>query len=349
MNPYKILGISEQATGEDIKKAYRMSAKKYHPDVNKSPEAIEKFKEISLAYDMLTGKTPGPRPANTYAGQASDDIFQNNPFSDNPFSDNPFASQFFSYAFGNSQSSYAVVDLDNIVTVDLTFEEACFGVTREIDYFVHTPCDTCVDYFQQHNKFKNIKCDACNGYGFLQQQMGQAILRTACKKCSGRKIILDCDNHECKTRGYTEKSKKIKVNFQAGVNPGAILRVMNAGNIDFVRSARGNLYLRINVSEHPLYRREGKDIFSDCDLDYLDMLLGIDMEIQTIHGKNKVLVPKCSRPGDVVVSKGSGITGGDHFITLKMVMPDKLDSRQVKMLKKLKAYGLSNDSNINTN
>ncbi len=313
---HKILGINETASDEEIKSAYRSLAKKYHPDVNKESNAENKFKEISEAYDILINKKEQPNSNNDY------------------FDIKDFFDSFPNMSSFRKRDNYSL-DVENVITIE--FLEACHGVEKLFEYKILETCDVCTEYKNKHKDYNYTFCRSCNGKGVRVQWIGNTNVTTTCGACFGRGKTLNCSS--CNNKGYKEKINKINVKIPSGVNSGNILRVIGAGNFDFDKNKRGNLYLKILVGAHNVFKRDNLDIYSTVKVNFLTLLLGDEIEVDTIHGKEKININECTQPNSVKTIFQKGVLNkGNHFIILESEMPKNLDKMQKKILNILKKY-----------
>lgn len=258
---YEVLGVSKTASQDEIKSAFRKLAKKYHPDVSKEPDAVERFKEAQEAYSVLSDDAK--RKQYDQFGHAA---FQNNggsggfsnagfDFNDFDFGDifgDIFGSNF---GFGGKSSSRASRGSDAIMRVDLTFEEAAFGTTKEINLTVSEECENC------HGKGGSGEktCPDCHGAGTINTEqrtiLGSFVTRSTCPRCKGKGVIYSDTCSTCKGTGKVKVNKTISVKIPAGVDNGNQQRVAGYGNPGNSGGSNGDLYLEYRVKSHPLFER----------------------------------------------------------------------------------------------
>jgi len=319
---YKILGLKKDASEEDAKKAYRELAKKYHPDINKAPEAEAKFKEISEAYTAIqNGWKPGQKnqQPNPFAGFNPKDIFSN--------------------AFGGFEeffNQYQPVFSPHIdLVIDLDFLDACHGADKLLKYNVREMCSECKDYYSKHKKFSTSRCGDCHGLGRRIQKNAFISITTTCKTCNGTGEIVSCS--KCHGQMVQDIEKIISIKIPEGVESNSKIRVVGAGNYIPQENRNGDLFLSLNIRPHPLFRRQGFDIFSEIDVDYLDCLLGTKMEIDTIYGKQEVEIPDLSENKRTISIKNMGIKKtGSHYFTINMTIPKSLNKKERKILENIR-------------
>jgi len=326
---YKILGLKRGASKEEIKQAFRSLARKYHPDVNQNKkESEEKFKELNEAYQNLMDDNPknNRSPFNS---------FQDFQFSFGDELDKGFV-------FNNPffQQSQQRINYDKEIMVNLEFLEACHGVDKKISYTYKAPCESCLDFYNKNKKFNIIQCPNCKGAGRIINKMNHFIkIMIPCLNCNGEGTIINCPN--CKNLGYIEKEKEIVLHIPAGIDQNHILRMFDGGDFNIKENKYGNLLIRVSINNHPLFTRDGLNIFSKININYLDCLIGSEIEIETIHGKNKITIPECSKSGNIFSILGEGIKAngeniGNHYVSIEMQIPNNLSKLERKLLKSLK-------------
>lgn len=315
-DPYSILGVGEDASEDEIKSAYRTLAKKYHPDVNKDPDAESKFKEISSAYDAITSGT-----VNNYRRQdvedTSEDIFEH---------------------FRKTQSHVRRAVNPNLdVEIEIEFLDACFGAEKNIHYFIMEMCQKCESHKSLHGEYESKKCDSCKGTGKITFKNGPILIQTTCSNCLASGKVIDCD--ECHGQLYTRRDTEIVIKMPAGINEGTILRATGRGNSRGVAGKYGDLNIYVRIRPHAKFQREDLNIFSILPIDYVDALLGNPIKADTIHGLVDIDIPECSNSNTVVCAKGKGIKKqGDHYFRLDVQFPKMIDKKERKILASLNRY-----------
>lgn len=354
---YEILGVDKSASDVEIKSAFRKLAKKYHPDVSKEPDAAEKFKEAQEAYAVLSDETK--RKQYDQYGHAAFDNAQGGgyDFSGFDFSDifsdlfgGSFGGGFSSFGFGGGNSNRSRRGNDNLVRMNLTFEEAVFGCQKNVDINETTTCSEC------HGKGGHGEktCPDCNGSGQVQQAIfgGAFVSRTTCPKCSGKGKVFESKCSKCGGRGNTtiRKTKEIKV--PAGVDTGNRLRVAGAGEAGSNGGPNGDLYIEFNVKEHAIFKRDDNDIYLVLPITITDAVLGTKLDIPTLYGTVKLSIPAGSSTNDKLKLKGKGIekvnTGrkGDMYVLLDVHIPKKLSREQKKLFDELSETKLDDSSDF---
>lgn len=355
---YEVLGVSKSASEAEIKSAFRKLAKKYHPDVSKEPDAAEKFKEAQEAYAVLSDENKRKQYDqfghaafdNNGAGGASGFDFSGFDFSD-IFSD--IFGGGFGFGSGFSRSgSYASKGRDILRYVDLTFEEAAFGLTKSVNIDTTEECENCDGKGGHGEK----TCDKCGGKGTItvsqRTMFGTFQSKTTCDKCGGKGVSYSSTCSSCHGKGYQKVNKNIKVKIPAGVDTGNRLRIPGKGEVGENGGPNGDVYLEFRVKEHSLYQRDEEDIYVTLPLTITEAILGCKKEVPTLYGNVKVSIPAGSNTGEKHRLKGKGVedpnTGrkGDMYILLKIVMPKKLSKEQKKLIESLEKTGLENEKEI---
>ncbi len=314
-NHYKTLGLESNATEEDIKKAYRNLAKQFHPDISKDPKAEEKFKEISEAYDAL--KNGDEQEEESY---------------------NPFGGGFTNGGFTFFQQSSNNIETDIYLSTELTFLEACLGVEKNIEYKKYIECDKCHEYKTINGKLKFDICKHCNGTGRTIRRTPLMNIAMPCLTCHGTGGKIDCNS--CNGKGVKEQDYKLNVKIPAGVNSHNHIRIFKEGNFDYINNLLGNVYISIKVHASRDFTRNKLDIFNKIKVDFMDCLLGNELEVDTIYGKEKIRINECTKNGEVIKINGKGIItnnlSGSHYTTIEVEIPNKLDKLTKRVLTSLR-------------
>ena len=360
---YEILGVSKEATQDDIKKAYRKLIKKWHPDLHKEnkKDAEIKFKEISEAYEVLSdtekramydrygfvGDQVPPQYRSAQRGSGGspfDDFFGGSGGGFGGFED------IFDMFFGGSRSSRGQQGSqtsrgqrgqDIGVNVQINLSDTILGVEKEIEYERYHQCDACKGTgAKEGTSFKT--CPECGGRGAVVQEshtfFGNIQTTTTCPRCGGRGRTIDQKCPQCGGAGRFKEKKKIKIKIPAGATDGLKLRVAGAGNAGSGQGAAGDLYVIISILTPKDLVRQGKNIYSQVNVDYLQAILGAEIEINTVEGLIQYKIKGGIQPGEQIRIKGKGVpdlrTGlrGDHFVTVNVELPKKLSKKERKLL-----------------
>lgn len=351
---YKILGVEKGASADEIKSAYRRLAKKYHPDINKTPEAAEKFKDINEAYEVLGddkkranydqfGSADGPQFGGGAGGAGGfGDFFGG---AGGGFSD--IFSDIFS-AFGGSGSRGRVMEKGDDIFMNMTisFEEAAFGVEKNITYSKIEKCSACDGTGAKDGKEYSV-CPECHGSGRVRYQQntmfGTTIREAGCTRCNATGKIIKEKCSACSGKGYKKINKTLKVKVPAGIDDGQTIRMRGEGNAPVREGVSGDLNIRIAVTPHKILVRKGNDIYLDLYIPFTQALLGTKVEIPTLKGPYTLTIPELTASGTVMRLKNKGVkilnreAYGDMLVSIKAEPPKSLDKATKKLLEELNA------------
>ncbi|MBP5383930.1 MAG: molecular chaperone DnaJ [Lachnospiraceae bacterium] len=345
---YEVLGVDKNADEATIKKAYRNLAKKYHPDMNPGDaEAEKKFKEASEAYAVLSD--PEKKRQYDQFGHAA---FENGApgggfdFNSMDFSD-IFGDLFGDFFGGRSRrSSNGPMKGANIRTsVRIKFEEAVFGVDKEIELTLKDPCPTCHGSGAKPGTSKET-CGKCGGKGqivYTQQSLFGMIRNVqTCPDCNGSGQVVKEKCPDCHGSGYTSSRKKIQVSIPAGIDNGQSVRIRDKGEPGVNGGPRGDLLVEVIVSSHPIFQRQDRNIYSTAPISFAQAALGGDVMIDTVDGKVIYEVKPGTQTDTKVRLKGKGVPSlrnkdsrGDHYVMLVVQTPTHLNGEAKELLKKL--------------
>ncbi|CAH2979441.1 unnamed protein product [Chilo suppressalis] len=341
---YKVLGVSKNASGKDIKKAYYQLAKKYHPDANKSdPEASKKFQEVSEAYEILSdeskrkqydtygttseqmGMGGGPSGADGFTHQWQykstidpEELFRK------IFGDAGFKSEAFS-DFAESQFGFGAA---KEVIVNLRFTEAARGVNKDINLNVVDTCPKCQGSRCEPGT-KAIKCTYCNGTGMETFSRGPFVMRSTCRHCHGTRMLIKFPCVECEGKGQSVQRKKVTVPVPAGVEDGQTVR-MAVGN--------NEVFITFKVESSTYFRRDGPDVHTDCSISVSQALLGGTVRIQGLYEDHTLQIMPCTSSHSTIRLSRKGMKRvsqhgyGDHYVHIKIQVPKSLSSKQKALI-----------------
>ncbi|MHC1728856.1 MAG: molecular chaperone DnaJ [Syntrophobacteraceae bacterium] len=339
---YEVLGVARQSGEDEIKKAYRQLALKFHPDRNPGDkEAEEKFKEAAEAYEVLHDPQKkrlydaygheGLRGAGFSGFSGFDDIFSN-------FGD--IFQDFFSFGFaGQTRQRTASRPGDDLIyTLELTFEEAVFGTEKEVDIDTYAKCARCGGHGAEPGT-RDTTCPACQGSGQVVQSQGFFRISTSCARCQGTGKVLVSPCRECQGQGRTRQTRRVQVKVPGGVDSGTRLRLRGEGEGGYRGGVAGDLYVKIEVAPHPHLERDGDNLYCKISISFLQAILGDTVEIATLEGTKSMQIAPGTQPGAVVRFNGEGVPKlrgfgrGDLFIEVEVKIPKNTTPRQEEILR----------------
>ncbi len=362
---YEVLGVPRDADDSAIKGAYRRLARQYHPDVNKAADAEERFKEINEAYEVLSDADR--RAAYDRYGHAATQGFPGaggGGFGGSGFPDlNDIFGEFFG-GFGGSRGGAAsrgpARGADLRYDLEITFQEAVFGAEKEIEIQRQEPCPVCNGSGAEPGT-KPVRCPQCNGTGEVRRAqqtiLGQFVSVTTCPRCNGEREIVTSPCSNCRGAKRVRVSRKIMVNIPAGVDDGMRVRLTNEGEPGERGGPAGSLFIVLSVRPHALFQRQENDIVLELPVNIVQAALGAEIEAPTVDGTEKINVKPGAQHGDVIRLKGKGVPvlhtngrRGDQLIVVKVVVPERLNEKQKKLLMELgQSLGLESLGKDNRN
>lgn len=344
---YEILGVSKDASKDEIKRAYRKLSKQYHPDINKEPGADEKFKEISEAYEVLSDETKRAQYdqfGHAGANQDFDGFGGFGGFSDAGFGGfEDILNTFFgggSTRRRNPNAPRQGADLQ--YTMTLTFEEAVFGKETDIEIPREEQCSTCHGSGAKPGTHPE-ECPYCHGSGQISTEQntpfGRIVNRRVCHHCGGTGQVIKHKCPTCHGTGKVKKRKKIHIKIPAGIDNGQQLRVAGKGEPGINGGPNGDLYIIFQVKEHEFFERDGDDIYCEMPISFVQAALGDEIEVPTLYGKVKLKIPAGTQTNTKFRLRGKGVksvrstTPGDQHVIVRIVTPTKLTEKQKQLLR----------------
>ena len=362
---YEVLGVSKSASDSELKSAYRKLAKKYHPDMNPGDkEAEAKFKEASEAYSVLSdpdkrrqydqfghaafeGGAGGGAGGFDFNGMDMGDIFGD------------IFGDFFGGGRSRAQNNGPMKGQNLHHTIRITFEEACFGTEKELDLPLQDECESCHGTGAKAGTTPET-CSKCGGKGqvvYTQQSLfGMVRNVQTCPDCRGTGKIIRDKCPDCHGSGYITRKRKISVTVPAGIDNGQSIRIREKGDPGVNGGPRGDLLVEVAVSRHPIFQRQGIDIYSSAPITFAQAALGGDVRIKTVDGEVEYTVKPGTQTDTSIRLRGKGVPSlrnksirGDQYVTLVVQVPTKMNGEQKELLKKFDEamYGKSEEKEEN--
>ena len=350
---YEVLGVSKSADENEIKKAYRVLAKKYHPDMNPGDkEAEAKFKEVNEAYDVLSDKDK--RQKYDQYGHAAFDPSMGGGSGFGGFGgfdgDFDFGDIFSSFFGGGSSArrQNAPIDGDDILTrITIDFDEAVFGCKREVNFARIEACSECSATGAKRGTSPET-CQTCRGTGRVtvtqRTMLGEMRTQRSCQECRGTGKIVKTPCPNCNGKGYIKINKKLEVSIPAGIDSMQRIVLRGQGSAGRNGGSAGDLIIEVTVRAHEIFTREGSDVYCEVPISFTEAALGAEIDIPVLGGKSeKYEIPAGTQSGTSFTLRGKGITNinskrkGDLILTVVVETPRNLNSEQKKLLEDLAA------------
>lgn len=335
---YDILGVAKSASGDEIKKAYRQAALKFHPDRNPGDhQAEENFKEAAEAYEALSDPQKRQRYDQFgHAGLSGTGFHHYNDINDIFSSFGDIFEDFFGFSRSRRpQRSRRGADLSYELTI--SFEEACFGVEKKVEVTRREKCTTC--HGRGHPEGTSPEtCSHCRGSGQLGHSQGFFTVMVACTYCGGQGAILKHPCEDCRGQGLVRKTKPLKVKIPAGVDEGNRLVLNGEGEGGAQGGREGDLYVFIHVQPHAQFERREYDIYSRLEVPFTTALLGGEVSVATLDGSQTITIPRGAETGQTVTIRHAGVPHvrserrGDHVVTVIVKIPKQLSKRQEELI-----------------
>ena len=346
---YDVLGVSRDASADEIKKAYRKLALKYHPDRNQGDEdAVEKFKEASEAFDVLSDSTKRQRYDQFgHAGVSGAGGGGGGGFHDVNDIFSAFGDIFEGFGFGGGGGggrrgrggARRGASLETTIVLDLP--EAASGCKRQLEITRREVCDTCSGSGAAPGS-ESVSCSTCGGHGQVIQSQGFFRVQTTCPACKGEGKTIKNPCGDCTGSGRVMKNTTLDVNIPAGVDNGMQMPIRGEGEAGLKGGPRGDLHVNFKVKDHPLFERHGQDLLCRVPISYSQAALGADVEIPTLGGRETISVRPGTQPGTVDRLRGKGMPDpngrrgtGDLMVEIQVEVPRKVGGRQEELLREL--------------
>ncbi|MFV9504492.1 MAG: molecular chaperone DnaJ [Oscillochloridaceae bacterium umkhey_bin13] len=341
---YEVLGVARTASQDEIKKAFRKLARQFHPDVNREAGAEAKFKEINEAYEVLSDEEKravydrfGHNVPGGMGGGAYGDPFGGA----DPFS-TIFDAFFGGAAAGQRTQRGPQRGADLRYNLRLEFQEAVFGVEKEIEFRRLEPCGGCKGTGAEVGT-EPTRCPKCQGSGEVRQRapLFNMVTVTTCDQCGGAGYVIPIPCRECRGEGRIRQVRKLTVKVPAGVDSSQQIRITGEGEIGPRGGPPGNLYVALDVAPHELFLREGNDLILELKLNVAQAALGDEIEVPTLDGNEKLRIPAATQTGQTFRLRGRGVPflrqqgRGDQIVVTRVVVPQKLTEQQRRLFQEL--------------
>jgi len=344
---YEVLGVSRSATQDELKAAFRRLARQYHPDVNDSPDAEERFKEINEAFAVLSDEQRrGAYDRYGHEGVRGPNGMPNFTVDFSDFAD-IFGDLFGFGGFGRTSQRARNAPrrgADLQYRLDLTLEEAVFGVEKEIEITRDELCATCNGSGAEPGT-SPVRCSTCNGSGEVRRTrqtiLGSMVQVTTCPACNGQGEIISTPCHTCKGRGLERRNRKKVISVPAGVDSGTQIRLAGEGQPGLYGRPNGNLFIAIKVKAHKYFHRREYDVLLDLNVNIAQATLGAEVEIPTVDGPTMLKIPNGTQPGKILRLRGKGIPKlrgngrGDQLVVINVEVPINVDNDQRQLFEQL--------------
>ncbi len=347
---YEVLGVQKGASDDEIKKAYRVSAKKYHPDLHPNDkDCEEKFKEVNEAYEVLSDSQKRAR-YDQFGHAGVDPNFGGGAGGGSPFGQDIDLDDIFSSFFGgfggrrSANANAPTRGSDVEASINISFEEAAKGCKKTVNYNCVSTCSDCNGTGAKAGSTPKT-CSACGGSGrvTINQRTPFGVVQTqrTCDACRGKGKIIDDPCKSCGGTGRQRKSKSVDVTIPAGIKDQQILNVSGRGNAGSNNGPAGDLHLYVNVRPHQLFERRGDDIWFDMPITFTQAVLGCELTVPTLDGKVSYSIQEGTQPGSVFKLKGRGVPHlngrgkGDQFVRIVVEVPKNLNNKQKELVKQL--------------
>ncbi len=339
---YEVLGVSRDASSEEIRRAFRKLAFQYHPDRNREDGAEQKFKEVNEAYEVLSDADK--RAAYDRFGHSGAEGFFGGGFEGFDFGGFGDIFEAFFGGTGTATRRSPRRGDDLRYRMSISFEEAALGCEREIDISRTEICSTCHGTGSKPGS-KPIRCPGCDGTGQIRRVQrslfGQFVNTAVCSQCQGEGKLITDPCRECKGSGFQKRKRRISVRVPPGVDDGNGIRLSGEGNAGSRGGSPGNLYVVLSVAKHDFFSRDGDDVLFELPVNFAQAALGTEVQVPTLYDKSKLKIPSGSQTGKVFRLKDKGIPHlhrggcGDQLVRLRVVTPESLTKEQRQLFEEL--------------
>jgi molecular chaperone DnaJ len=340
---YEVLGLPRDALPEDVKKAFRKLAFRYHPDRNKDDGASEKFKEVNEAYEVLSD-TDKRAAYDRFGHSGPEGVFGGRGFEGFDFGGFGDIFEAFFGGTGTAARQAPRRGEDLRYTVSVTFEEAALGCEKDIEISRTELCSTCHGTRARPGS-QPARCSACDGTGQVRRVQrslfGQFINTSVCPQCRGEGTVITNPCPECHGSGFQKHKRQIMVKIPAGIDDGNGIRLTGEGDAGVRGAAAGNLYVVVGVRKHRFFAREGDNVVYELLVNFAQAALGAEVPVPTLYGETKLKIPAGSQTGRVFklhdkgVPRLRGLGRGDQLVTLRVVTPESLSKEQRRLFEEL--------------
>jgi molecular chaperone DnaJ len=343
---YGTLGVDRSATDEQLKKAYRKLARELHPDVNPDPEAQERFKQVTAAYEVLSD--PQKRQVVDLGGDplAPGGGGGGNPFGGGFAGFNDIMDAFFGGGATRGPRSRVQQGSDALLRIEAELAEMAFGATRELTLETAVRCGTCEGAGTAEGTLPTT-CETCRGRGEVQQVqrsfLGQVMTTRACPRCTGTGTVIEHACHECHGDGRVRARRTLTVRIPSGIEDGMRIRLSGEGEVGPGGGPAGDLFVEVHETPHPVFTRDGDDLHCTLTLPMTAAALGTSLPLATLDGEEQLDVPAGTQPAEVLTLRARGIPHlrgngrGDLHVHLDVRVPTRLDEEQTDLLRQLAA------------
>lgn len=331
---YEVLGVSRDASDDDIRKAYRRLARELHPDVNQEEGAEERFKQVTHAYEVLSD----PQQRQRY-DSGGDNMGGFGPFGD------IFETFFGGQGGARGPRPRTERGQDALLRVDVALTDVIFGTTTTIDLETAVVCESCQGSCCAPGTSPRT-CDICQGSGQVQRTvrslLGNMVTQSPCGSCRGYGSVIDQPCPSCAGQGRVRSTEKLEVEIPAGIETGQRIHMAGAGEVGHGGGPAGDLYIEVHVSPHETFDRHGDDLVATLDVDLVDAILGTETTIEALDGPVEITIRPGVQSEDVLTIKGRGVTKlrgagrGDLKLPVHVVTPTKMAAKEIDLVKKLR-------------